>query len=504
MEATKKILGLFLVYLVFICTILLFPTGSWAACVGPAQSDVVSAVSAAERGATVQVCSGSAEWTTEASCSGYPSLLCLTKGIKLEGGIGGTTTITLAGSSDYGQILYLPDSTAGINNETLEITGFTFEGNSVNKNQGLIHIYNKSANILSNIRIHHNTFQNAYHTGISIDGPVYGVAFYNKFINVNYVFRTFGMDKLSWGLVPREYGTATNFFFEDNTISCTKSIECGTVDYGQGAPGVVYRYNSLDLTNAKLSSLWTIHGLQSMATKAGKSCQAYQCGYAGRGDDCLDSDCADPTVDSCGQWSAIKSEFYGNSISNSPAYSVWIAQRGSWMLMFYNTLDNSTPRIGYSQYSCDSCQSPASPAYSQHVQNTYIWANYGDGNLRVMSKLLDHCADYAGGTPIAENVDYWNHKTDFSDNSTHGMGCGSLANRPAACTTGVGYWATNQSCSDLTGMVGTAPTTPISGTLYKCTATDTWTAYYTPYTYPHPLRSAGGALSPPSGLQITN
>jgi hypothetical protein len=26
-----------------------------------------------------------------------------------------------------------------------------------------------------------------------------------------------------------------------------------------------------------------------------------------------------------------------------------------------------------------------------------------------------------------------------------------------------------------------------SGLLYKCTATDTWTLYYTPYTYPHPL-----------------
>jgi len=36
-------------------------------------------------------------------------------------------------------------------------------------------------------------------------------------------------------------------------------------------------------------------------------------------------------------------------------------------------------------------------------------------------------------------------------------------------------------------MVGKNPTTPISGTLYKCTATNTWTAYYTPYAYPHPL-----------------
>jgi hypothetical protein len=36
-------------------------------------------------------------------------------------------------------------------------------------------------------------------------------------------------------------------------------------------------------------------------------------------------------------------------------------------------------------------------------------------------------------------------------------------------------------------MIGRSPTTPISGALYKCTATNTWTSYYTPYTYPHPL-----------------
>jgi hypothetical protein len=52
-----------------------------------------------------------------------------------------------------------------------------------------------------------------------------------------------------------------------------------------------------------------------------------------------------------------------------------------------------------------------------------------------------------------------------------GTGWGTLANRPATCTPQVAYWATDQN------------------KLYQCSATDTWTVYYTPYTYPHPLVS---------------
>ena len=36
------------------------------------------------------------------------------------------------------------------------------------------------------------------------------------------------------------------------------------------------------------------------------------------------------------------------------------------------------------------------------------------------------------------------------------------------------------------------------GELFKCTATNTWTIYYTPYTYPHPLDSGGGAVATPT------
>ena len=67
------------------------------------------------------------------------------------------------------------------------------------------------------------------------------------------------------------------------------------------------------------------------------------------------------------------------------------------------------------------------------------------------------------------------------------MGFGTLANRPTTCTTnslepggGVGYFATDQGAS---------------GTLYRCSATNTWTVHYTPYAYPHPLVSGSSSGS---------
>jgi hypothetical protein len=82
-------------------------------------------------------------------------------------------------------------------------------------------------------------------------------------------------------------------------------------------------------------------------------------------------------------------------------------------------------------------------------------------------------------------------------NGTSGTGWGTTANMPTTCTTGVAYWATNEGNWNLSGNGG-------QGELYICTATNTWTMSYEPYTYPHPLDTSEPVEEPTgySGLVV--
>lgn len=104
------------------------------------------------------------------------------------------------------------------------------------------------------------------------------------------------------------------------------------------------------------------------------------------------------------------------------------------------------------------------------------------------------------GTEIQANRDYYICSTPGAGSCTGftgatGVGSGTLASRPSTCTTGVAYWATDQGNWNQSGSGG-------QGELYQCTATNTWTLYYTPYTYPHLLtQGQGDPPGPPTNLQ---
>jgi hypothetical protein len=142
----------------------------------------------------------------------------------------------------------------------------------------------------------------------------------------------------------------------------------------------------------------------------------------------------------------------------------------------------------------------------QALSPTYIWGNAqgtGIGSYAVSQDTF----------LVQENREFYCELPNVSEapafNGTAGMGCGAGATagsvtatcahplaRPATCTPnpnspstydggrapGVGYWNDENA-------------SPAS-TLYVCTASNTWTQYYQPYTYPHPLvGSTTGVLS---------
>jgi hypothetical protein len=105
----------------------------------------------------------------------------------------------------------------------------------------------------------------------------------------------------------------------------------------------------------------------------------------------------------------------------------------------------------------------------QVLDPVYVWNNtYNDAGYSPEGLVGDTTGI------LSDNKDYYQqflatYGESGSFNGTAGIGQGLLSARTSTCTTGVGYWATDTT------------------TLYTCNTTNTWTTYYTPYTYPHPL-----------------
>jgi len=456
----------------------------------PNYADVKACTDIATYGDTVNVPAGSATWD---------STLVIARGLILKGAGIDATTIKRSGVI----INYVPNATSITTDVKFEVSGFTFDGNE-NTSSGMVKIDNPSATLLRNIKIYDNKFKNSIASALRTSGPMNGIFYSNQLVDVHTVCGIFGGDKDSWDNRTRQYGTADNFYFEDNVISFSKNDggDLGWTETGQGGR-VVFRYNTWDFANVtKGSSIWDLHGLQSM-----------------------DNEKPPPNLAvkyDCQQYSTMIAEYYGNRIINYSAtggylYN-WMVQRGGWLMMFNNTATgtsgSSSDLMTMGQYSCNDCaygrEGVTGTWYRQIIDNTYSWNNTLNGVLNNHHIVADYCHDdidppygstcgglgcrtYLGYADyeIMANREYYNYNASCNGaiGCAAGIGIGAVA-PTGACVAGTGYWVTDKP------MPNVPPTTMAdmktytqAGKFYKCTSNDHWEAYYTPYTYPHPLRN---------------
>lgn len=470
-------------------------------------SDVQRALNQAGNGDTVSIPAGICHWTKGIEYTLVGSLTIMGAGDQSLGG--GDKTVIVDDMDDRRDPGLLKINTVA--GQTFRLTGLTIRAGTMRVTfNGAVRIAGSS----KAVRVDHNHFDHVRDQSLTLGGWEYGVVDHNLFdyhktqVTVRHGQwngETDGWGDQSWA-DSSYFGSEKFIFIEDNVFNGSATIKGGgAADDCDHAGRLVFRYNTLN------SATIQVHEMSGR----GQGCRAYEV---------YNNTVNAPDVETVFAYLRTGTGlFWGNSVTGAVLFVSAHNDRSETMNANYpppprswgkcgtllgpSSWDGNTDQTGYpclnqlGRGKGDLLAKPFPTALNTAVaagtwprealEPIYVWGNTFNPPAHGFNPALWSTYPQERGV-IVENRDYYLQLPNYNEpqavyNGTAGVGQGTLAQRPATCTPLVAYWATD------------------TNTLYQCSAPNTWTAYYTPYTYPHPLQAISSVPAPaaPKKIKVT-